>query len=147
MTAFFLSKLNMDTVVRAQVLVKSKSDFRYISVGHNSQAFGEGSARELVLLVESGERFRCGLESEANIDELLRVQVAMPVLSCADGRGESGSGSVDSLPDVFHVHSAGQLADELGSELLITDFLVHAQKVDFCHLDSLSVNNHSHWNS
>jgi len=100
-----------------------------------------------VLLVELGLWFTLGLEGEADIDELLRVQVSMPVLSCADGRGKSGSRGVDGLPNVFHIHSTSQFADEKGSELLITDLFVHAQEVDLSHFDSVSIDHHSDGNS
>lgn len=56
----------------------------------------------------------------------------MHVAAGGDGFGEDDAGGVDGLVDAKEVAAAGDFRDEDGSEAEATQFLVHAEEVDFC---------------
>ena len=52
-------------------------------------------------------------EREPDVNELLHIQIAMPVLCSAPRRGKRGARRIDSLPLVAQIDATGNLADEL----------------------------------
>ena len=62
----------------------------------------------------------------------------MVVAGRADGGGEELAGGVDCLPDLPTVDSPGDLLDEGGRQLLVSQFLVDAKEVDLSRLDLLA---------
>ena len=98
-------------------------------------------------LVELGLIHFRMLKREAHVDKLLWVQIAMPVGSSGEGRWKRGARSVDCLPNVFQVDAARHLTDKSWRQSLVSEFLMHAQKVYFGHLDPLSIQAHRDRNS
>jgi hypothetical protein len=59
-----------------------------------------------MVLDHGGHTHALGKVTESNINQLLGVQVSVPVGSASDGGRKGLSGGVDGLPDVLEVHSA-----------------------------------------
>jgi len=83
-----------------------------------------------------------GKVTESNVDELLGVQVSVPVGGAANGSGKSLSSSVDSLPDVLEVDSAGDFLNQDGSDSEGSQLLVGTEEVDLSHEDGLALDSH-----
>ena len=136
---FLLGETYVNRVIFLEVLVESESDLRHVWVSHLPEAFWAGLLWQLVHLVELGLIHFRMLKGEAHVDKLLWVQIAMPIRCCGEGCWKRGARSVDCLPNVSQVYTACHLSDKSGCQSLVSEFLMHAQKVDLGHLDPLSI--------
>lgn len=71
----------------------------------------------------------------------------MPVDSRAEGCRQGGTRSVDSLPDIAHIHTSSDFLDQDGGETMLSELLVHTEEVDLGHNSGLSKSSDVHWNS
>lgn len=83
-----------------------------------------------------------GKVTEAHIDQLLRVQVSMPVSSASNRSREGLASGIDSLPDVPEVDSAGDLLNQNRRKSLLSEPLMSAKEVNLSHGDILTLNSH-----
>lgn len=83
-----------------------------------------------------------GLKAKLGLDQLIWVQSTMPVLSRGERSWQGDAASVDGLPDVLQVNTAGDLSDKEWGEALITNLLVNAEEVDLGHQDLGPVDDH-----
>ena len=132
----------MHLVILAQVLIESEGHFWNVRLNHRSKAFSVRLWWKLVSLVKRCHGYICRLESKLDIDKFLRVQVSMPVLCCCERCWQSCSTCIDGLPLVALIDTTCKLLDERRCKSLLTQSLVHAQEVDFTHLDALALTDH-----
>ena len=147
MSHFLLGETYVNRVILLKVIVEGISYLWHVVVGHLPKTFRAGLLGQLVHLVEFGlVHFRM-FKGEAHVDKLLWVKIAMPVRCSGEGRWKRRARSVDCLPNVFQVDTARHLSDKCGSQSLVSEFLMHAQKVYLGHLDPLSIQVHRDRNS
>mmetsp|Transcript_8497 Transcript_8497/g.21934 ORF Transcript_8497/g.21934 Transcript_8497/m.21934 type:complete len:319 (+) Transcript_8497:685-1641(+) len=77
---------------------------------------------------------------ETALDELLRIEAAMPVRAPADRLGDDNTCCVRSLEDALHVAAAGHLTDEHRGQALGAQLLMHAQEVHLHAADLVAMN-------
>ena len=85
--------------------------------------------------------------AETDLNKLLRVHTSVIVRGCGNGARHNNSSRKDSLEDSWEVDSSGDFLDKKWRKSLCSQFLVHAQIVDLCHLDSGWVNFDLWWGS
>mmetsp|Transcript_22427 Transcript_22427/g.63649 ORF Transcript_22427/g.63649 Transcript_22427/m.63649 type:complete len:446 (+) Transcript_22427:202-1539(+) len=97
-----------------------------------SHALGDRLVGERVELERAHHCHARGEAGEADFDELLWVERAVPVAAARDRPRQHHPGRVGRLEDALLVDAAGDLSDEHRSEPLRAQLLVHAEEV---HLD------------
>lgn len=122
-------------------------DSRNIILSHFSKPGYAVFLVQLVILNHATHAHLFGKVTEANINELLGVQVSVPVLSASDGSRESLSSCVDGLPDVSKVNSTSDFLNQDRGKSKLSETLVCAQEVDFSHLDGLTLDGHINGNT
>lgn len=140
-----LIELNMNRIIVSQMVIECQSDLWHVRLDHLPQITSRRLIGELVHLVELRLRHIHRTEREFHIDELLRVQVSMPVLCGGPRRGERSARSVDGLPLVAQIDTSSHFTDQGRSETLITEFLVHTEEVNLSHLDRTAIDDHGDW--
>ena len=121
---FLLVELNKDLVIGGKMLIKGVSHSWDVSLGHGSERGKRSGSWQTVKLDILGHGGTCRLERESDIDQLLDVDVSVPVLSSGEGSGKSCSTRVNSLPLVSQIDSSSDFLDQkrgktLGSELFV----------------------------
>mmetsp|Transcript_1391 Transcript_1391/g.4568 ORF Transcript_1391/g.4568 Transcript_1391/m.4568 type:complete len:341 (-) Transcript_1391:502-1524(-) len=103
----------------------------------------EAARERLVRQLEHLDQPRHGVprakRREANINQLLRVQRAMPVLAKANRLWDDDAGRVRGLEDAGEVAAARDLADKHGRKALGAQLLVHAQEVHLARREPVAV--------
>jgi len=131
-------------LVGGQVPVEQLGHGRHVVVVHGAEAVNVRFVLELVLLLELGEGLAFRLITEADINQLFGVEVAMVVHGGGYGGGQGLTCGVDSLPDVVAVHATGDFANQDGGDPVGAELFVRAEEVDLGHQDGFSKDGHVH---
>ena len=113
-----------------QVARKQARDLRQVPGLHLAPARRERLGRDSKRFGETRERLTARDVSEADIDELGRVERPMVVARDGDGRREDDAGRVDGLEDAVEVTPPRHLLDENRGKPLGPQLLVDNEKVD-----------------
>ena len=111
MANLVLRELDMDFIVLTQMQVQCMGHLADGLLGHRLQTLCRCLGGQLVKFVEFGLRGVRRPERKSHIDQLLRVQVTMPVLSGAPRSRQGGTRGVDRLPLVAQVDTPCDLFD------------------------------------
>ena len=71
----------------------------------------------------------------------------MPVDSRAEWRRQGSSWSVNSLPNIAQINASSDFLDQDGGQTMLSELLMHAEEVDFCHDLSFALSCDVDWNS
>lgn len=71
----------------------------------------------------------------------------MPVDSRAKWRGQGSSRSVNSLPNIAQINASSDFLNQDRGQTMLSELLMHAEEVDFCHDLSFALGCDVDWDS
>lgn len=141
MSNFLRSEYDVD-LASAEVSVQESCHFGNILFFHRAKSRDLQVSINLMHLDKACHRHLSWQRCEADLDELLRVEVTMPVQGSRERSWDGGAGGIDSLPHVTDIDTTCNFLDQHRCQALSTKFLVDAQEVDLSSLDCLTIQVH-----
>lgn len=147
MLDFIAAPVEMDLGVGLKVVVKKVPDTVDVLGLHGSNASNLGVLWELVHSDVTGQRHASLKRGELYVNQLFAVDVAVPVSRMTEGRGDGWASSINSLPNLLTVNSAGDLFDQHRCQFLRSQLCVYTEIVNLTHLNFFAIRDNVNWDA